>query len=285
MGTSFLYVNSTARKCNTVYINSAMNLVLLDDADVMVDGHARLRGPRARHIVEVHRAAVGDTLRVGLIGGLLGQGVVTALSTDEVVLSVQLGEAPPPSSGIDLLLALPRPKMLRRLLAAVASMGVKRLVLVNSARVEKSYFDSPLLTPAAIEAELRLGLSQARDTILPDVTIERRFRPFIEDRAELVWPAPTRRLVAHPAANRDLSQMMSEPDGPLESGTSADLRHDIVLAVGPEGGWVPFEVDLLNAHGFEPFTTGPRVLRVDTAIPFLLGQLALVRQQSRSVHP
>ena len=252
-----------------------MNLVLLDDGDLIVGGHARLRGPRARHIVEVHRAVIGDTLRVGLVGGLIGRGVVTALSSDEVVLSVQFSEVPPPASDVDLLLAMPRPKMLRRLLAAVASMGVKGVTLVNGARVEKSYFDSPLLAPAAIDDALRLGLSQARDTIPPHVIIERRFRPFIEDRTHLVWPAPTRRLLAHPDADRDLSEVMSAIG---TDRSSSDPRSPIVLAVGPEGGWVPFEVELMEAHGFQPFTAGPRVLRVDTAVPFLLGQLAILRR-------
>jgi RsmE family RNA methyltransferase len=245
-----------------------MNLILLDDGDFGDDGRARVRGVRARHIVDVHRAAVGDTLKVGRLGGRLGQGIVTALALDEVELSVQVGDDPPPPSGIDVLLAMPRPKMLRRLLAAVASIGVKRLVLINTARVEKSYFDSPVLAPAAIDEALRLGLAQARDTMLPRVTIEPRFRPFIEDQAEVAWPAPTRRLLAHPGAIRDLRQALAG---------SPDRREPIVLAVGPEGGWVPFEVELLEAHGFQPFSAGPRILRVDTAVPFLLGQLALLR--------
>jgi len=239
-----------------------MNLVLLDDHDLNGDGHALLRGARARHILEVHRATIGDTLRVGLLGGMVGQGVVTAVAPGEVVLAVRLSECPPAPLGIELLLAMPRPKMLRRLLAAVASMGVKRLVLVNGARVEKSYFDSPLLAPASIDDELRLGLSQARDTILPQVSIERRFRPFVEDKAHAFWPAPTRRVLAHPGAERGLLELLPEP-----------TNDPIVVAIGPEGGWVPFEIELLETHGFHRFSAGPRVLRVDTAVPFLLGQI------------
>jgi RsmE family RNA methyltransferase len=239
-----------------------MNLVLLEDSDLTGDGRAVLRGARARHIQEVHRATIGHTLRVGLLGGMIGEGVVTALADDEVALAVQLFESPPSPLGLDLLLAMPRPKVLRRLLAAIATMGVKKLVLVNSARVEKSYFDSPLLAPAAIEEQLRLGLSQARDTILPKVSIEPRFRPFIEDRADACWPAPTRRVLAHPEAECDLWGLLPGP-----------TRDPMVLAIGPEGGWVPFEVELLEAHGFHRFTAGPRVLRVDTAVPFLIGQI------------
>jgi RsmE family RNA methyltransferase len=242
-----------------------MNLVLLDDHELSSDGQAVLRGARARHIQQVHRASVGDTLRVGLVGGLIGEGVVTAIAPDEVAVSVRLSERPPAPLRIDLLLAMPRPKMLRRILAAVTSMGVKRLVLVNSARVEKSYFDSPLIAPPAIDAELRLGLSQARDTMLPQVIIERRFRPFVEDHARAFWSAPNRCLVAHPEAERDLRAVLPTP-----------TTDPMVVAIGPEGGWVPFEVALLEAHGFERVTAGPRLLRVDTAVPFLIGQLALM---------
>jgi RsmE family RNA methyltransferase len=245
-----------------------MNLVLLNEADLTGDGQALLRGVRARHILDVHRATIGNTLRVGLVGGPVGEAVVTALSSDEVTLAVTLSEPPPAPLGIELLLAMPRPKMLRRLLAAVASIGIKRLVLINSARVEKSYFDSPLLTPEAIEEELLLGLSQACDTILPVVSIQRLFRPFVEDEADSCWPAPTRRLLAHPRAERDLWEVLLP---------SANNR--TVLAIGPEGGWVPFEIELLEARGFERFAAGPRVLRVDTAVPFLLGQVALLSRR------
>ncbi|MEO8256156.1 MAG: 16S rRNA (uracil(1498)-N(3))-methyltransferase [Acidobacteriota bacterium] len=242
-----------------------MNLVLLDADELTTAGDAVLHGARARHIRTVHRAAVGDSLRVGLVGGQVGEGVVTALAADEVVLAVRLSGAPPAPLAIDLLLAMPRPKMLRRIVAAVASMGVKRLVLINSARVEKSYFDSPLITAAAIDEQLRLGLAQARDTILPQVMIERRFRPFVEDRARALWPPPHRCLVAHPEAAGDLRRVVPAPtDDPM------------VLAIGPEGGWVPFELALLEANGFQRLSAGPRVLRVDTAVPFLLGQLALM---------
>jgi len=243
-----------------------MNLVLLDAHELTGDRDvAVVRGPRARHIHAVHRAAVGDTLRVGLVDGLVGEGVVTAIAPDEVSLRVRLFEPPPGGAGVDLLLALPRPKMLRRLLAAIASMGIKRIVLVNSARVEKSYFDSPLLLPAAIDEALRLGLAQARDTVLPEVRFERRFRPFVEDQLEACWPDSAQRLLAHPVAAGGLADVWRSPGS-----------HATVIAIGPEGGWVPFEVDLLEARRFQRFSAGSRILRVDTVVPFLVGQCALL---------
>jgi 16S rRNA (uracil1498-N3)-methyltransferase len=187
------------------------------------------------------------------------------LDETAVLLDVQWRELPPMPSAVDLLLALPRPKMLRKILASVTSIGVKRIVLINSFRVEKSYFDSPFLSEASIERELCNGLSQGRDTILPHVVIRNRFKPFIEDELSTFWPSNTRKLVAHPDAPKDLFGTLPVP-----------TRDPAVIAIGPEGGWIPYEVEMLESHGFTRFSAGARILRVDTAVSFLLGQLELL---------
>ena len=247
-----------------------MNLILLFPDDFAEHDTVRLTGRRARHVHEVHRARVGDSLTVGRVDGLVGKGTVLSVAPDEVRLSVVLSEDPPPPSGLDLLLALPRPKVLRRVLQSAASLGARRIVLVNAQRVEKSYFDTPFLEPAEVQRNLVLGLEQARDTALPSVAVRKRFRPFVEDELESFWPrAACARLLAHPAA-------ASGPPG-SEAGTAA---FPAVLAIGPEGGWVPFEVELLVAHGFQPFGLGPRILRVETALPFAFGQVQLWKTQA-----
>lgn len=244
-----------------------MNLVLLFPADFDADGTVRLAGRRARHVHEVHRARVGDDLTVGRVDGLVGKGTVLSVAPEEVTLSVTLLEDPPPPSGLDLLLAMPRPKVLRRVLQSAASLGARRIVLLNARRVEKSYFDTPFLEAGEIERNLVLGLEQARDTMMPEVFVRKLFRPFVEDELEGLWPrASCARLLAHPAAPRG-------PEGcdPGRSGSPA------VLAIGPEGGWIPFELELLEAHGFVPFGLGPRILRVETAVAFAFGQVQLAR--------
>ena len=233
-----------------------MNLLLLRDADFREDGTVSLTGRRLLHAREVLRAAAADVLRVGRLGGLVGTAEVLRLDETELVLRPELTEPPPPRAGADLVLASPRPKALRKILPAAASLGVDRIVLVNAARVEKSYFDSGVLQPESIEELLVLGLEQARDTRLPEVLIQDRFRPFVEDELDALWP-DTSRLVAHPGA----------PAAP--SRTSRRM----VLAIGPDGGWVPFELDLLRSHGFTVFGLGPRTLRVEVAVPYALGTL------------
>jgi len=219
-----------------------------------------VRGRRARHVIEVLRAVPGDRIAVGLWRGPTGEAVVVEASGDLVLLSVNMAGEPPPPSPVSLVLALPRPKILRKVLQAVAAMGVKRLALVGTYRVEKSYFSSPLLAPEAIDAELRLGLEQGKDTRPPSVSLHRHFKPFVEDELDGMFP-PGRgtRLVAHPGAPGLLD---SVPPG---EGT-------VALAIGPEGGFTPYEAATLASRGFLPFSFGPRPLRVDVAVPFAVAQ-------------
>jgi 16S rRNA (uracil1498-N3)-methyltransferase len=234
-----------------------LNLILIEPDEVAPDGTARLTGRRARHAREVLDAAPGERLRAGLLGGLMGEAEVVSSAGDALVLALRLDQLPPPPAPLQLLLALPRPKILRRVLQAVASMGVKRLVLCGSYRVERSYFGSPLLAPEALRAELSLGLEQGRDTVLPEVQVRRLFKPLVEDELATLLPAPVR-LLAHPAA----PPLPAPPSG-----------GELALAIGPEGGFTTYEVGLLEAQGWAQFSLGPRVLRVDTAVTFAAGRV------------
>jgi RsmE family RNA methyltransferase len=234
-----------------------MNLILLVAEDFVTPDRVRLVGRRLAYVRDVHRARVGAALRVGVLGGRLGSGTVRALDDEGLVMDVALDRAPPPAAPLTLLLALPRPKALRRVLQCVAAMGVKRAVLFNTWRVEKSFWASPALGAAAVREQLILGLEQGADTVLPSVVLRRRFKPFVEDELPALV-AGTRALVAHPPA---AAPCPHAAPGPL------------TLAVGPEGGFTPYEIDRLCAHGFEAVSLGPRPLRVEQAVPALLGRL------------
>ena len=234
-----------------------MNLLLLEADDFIAADRAILRDRRLRHLLEVHRAEPGETLRVGLLGGLMGRGRLLRLDNSEAELEVAFDQPPPAKLPVTLLLALPRPKMLRRVLQTVAAMGVPRLVLLNSYRVEKSFWQTPFLEPAAIREQLILGLEQARDTVLPEVTIEKRFKPFVEDRLPQL-ASGTRGLVGHPGDFPPCPRALTEP---------------VTLAIGPEGGWIPYEVDKLAEAGLAPVQLGERILRVETAVSALLARL------------
>jgi RsmE family RNA methyltransferase len=234
-----------------------VNLLLLEEADFIAADRAILRDRRLTHMQEVHRSVVGDSLRVGRIGGLMGSAELLRLDADEAELRVVLDQPPPAKLPLTLVLALPRPKMLRRVFQTVAAMGVPRIILVNSYRVEKSFWQTPFLEPEAIREQLILGLEQARDSVLPEIVIEKRLKPFVEDRLPAITDG-TLGLVGHPGNYPPCPRGLNEP---------------VTLAIGPEGGWIPYEIDLLGKAGLQPVQLGDRILRVETAVTALLARL------------
>ena len=158
-----------------------MNIILLEPADWLDNDRVALTGRRFQHLNNVLAIKCGDTVRVGLINGKLGNGVIECIDNNTVTLSVTLSKNPVPRHPYHIILALPRPKMLRRVLRTAAEFGVDTLHLIHSYRVEKSYWQSPLLNQDNIENSLRAGLERSGDTQLPIVQLHRRFRPFVED--------------------------------------------------------------------------------------------------------
>jgi len=235
-----------------------MNLILLFADDFVAADRVCLRGRRLQHVREVHRAEVGDTLTVGLCNGRIGRGQVLQCEEQQMQLQVVFDTEPPPPLPTTLLLALPRPKVLKRVLITATSMGVKRIILLNGYRVEKSYWQSPLLAPENLPIPLYLGLEQARDTLLPEIQLRKLFKPFVEDELPGLC-AGTTALVAHPT-----------PDGTRAPGL---LQPPGLLAVGPEGGFTTYELNKLQQAGCQPFSLGPRALRVEAAVPALLARL------------
>jgi 16S rRNA (uracil1498-N3)-methyltransferase len=228
-----------------------MNLILLFDSDFIDTDRVRLTGRRLAHVTSVHRAAAGDTLTVGVAGGRLGTGLVTSL--DPLELHVTLDRDPPPPLPLTLILALPRPKVLNRVIAGATSLGVKHIHLINAWRVEKSYWKSPRLSPENLQLQSILGLEQSRDTILPTIALHRLFRPFVES-----FTPSALSLVAHPGAATECPR---------------NVTGEVTLAIGPEGGFIPQEVDSFERAAFTPVSLGPRILRVETAVTALVARL------------
>jgi len=244
-----------------------VNLILVDASELARDGTVTLRDGRARHIRQVLATPPGETVRVGVIDGAIGVGTVT-LATDEAVALTCTWADAPPRPAVDVLLAVPRPKVMRRLWAQLAALGVGRIVLTNAARVERNYFDTHVLSPDCYRPLLLEGLQQARDTRVPLVTVHRQFRKLVEDELDTLTDARLR-LVADPAATATIGDAVSP---------QRDTR--VVLAIGPEGGWNAFELELLDAHGFTRVGMGPRTLRSDTAC---VGMIAVCHEAIREM--
>jgi RsmE family RNA methyltransferase len=234
-----------------------VNLILLDAEDFLDAERAQISGRRLAHVREVLQAVPGDELRVGRIGGRVGTAKLSSLGAETAELEVRLDSAPPPPSGVTLIVALPRPPSLRKLLQAGTALGVKRFVLLQTARVEKSYWQSKTLRPDELRHQLLLGLEQARDTVLPEVLERRRFGAFVESELPTLAEGSTA-LFADPAAEEPCPRAVAGP---------------VTLLVGPEGGWLDAELEQLRGAGLRGVGLGPRVLRVEHAVIALLARL------------
>lgn len=234
-----------------------MNLILLCKEDFIGPNRVKLFGRRYEHARKILKVTNGKTLQVGLLGGKTGSGIVLAVDEVTLELEVLLEEEPPQPVPVTVILAMPRPKVFKRVLQGMAAIGIKQVILLNTWRVDKSYWQSPALEPQAIHEQLILGLEQARDTILPTVNLQPRFKPFVEDTLPAI-AAKTCALVAHPGS--------SQP-------CPINVLQAVTLAIGPEGGFTAYEVEKLVAAGLTPIHLGNRPLRVETAVPALIGRL------------
>ena len=239
-----------------------MNFLLLEAEELGRDSCAALRGRRARHLREVLGAEVGQRLRAGVVDGPLGDAEVLRVDDDQVDVRLDLRRQPAPVHDV-LLLAAPRPKVLLRMLSHAAAMGFAKIALFRSWRVDKSWLSSRAFEPTMQREQLLLGLEQSGRTVLPQIHTFDRFKPMVEDSLPDLG-LPAQRFVAHPRAATQTSRI-------------ADLRGPFALALGPDGGFVDYEVDKLQAAGFLPITMGPHALRTEAALAALWGQLALLR--------
>ncbi|HTE49605.1 MAG TPA: RsmE family RNA methyltransferase [Kofleriaceae bacterium] len=250
-----------------------MNLLLFDPAELDrarggASGAAEIDLPaddrRARHLRTVLRVRPGQVVRAGAVRGPTGSAEVVAVDEQRVRLRVVLDRTAAARPAVDLILAVPRPKALSRVLETAASFGVGRIDLVNAWRVDRSYLDSPRLGPAELDAALRLGCEQGATTWLPDIGLERLLVPYLA-RGPDRWAEGGHRLIAHPRA-----------DAPIEAIVRPGARAPVLIAIGPEGGWIDRELDSFAALGFAPVHLGAPVLRVEAAVAALLSQLQLL---------
>lgn len=228
-----------------------MNVLLLPSAGID-NGTAVIEDTtQITHIHTVLKAQIGDTLKVGELGGQLGTGRIVSMSKNTVKLDgVCLETPPPPKRPITVVLALPRPKVLRRLIMDMTAMGVAHIVLMNSYRTDKSYWQSPLL--ARLDDFVLEGLQQGVDTVPPIITLEKRFKPFIEDRLSAL-PAPI--VLAHPYGGQSINTLPTPQ----------------TIIIGAEGGFIDYEVALIRAQGVEVVSLGARILRTEAVVNGLLG--------------
>lgn len=247
-----------------------MNLLILTEEDRLSDQIFAVGGKRRRHIINILRAAEGDTLEVGLLDGPIGSGIIERFEKGKVVLNCRWQNSIPAASPVvELICALPRPQTLKKVLQTAATMAISDVHIVNANRVEQCFFNSSAMSPESFRENLLEGLSQGKNTRIPKVGVHSRFRCFFEE----FLP---RRIEDQPGES---IKFVADVDAEAYINNSflANLSR-VYLAIGPEGGWVPFELEIMRQQGFIPITIGDWPLRVENAVVAALAQIKLVTQ-------
>lgn len=238
-----------------------MNLLILRPKDLTAPGKASIYQDdrRFKHLVSVLKADNGKQLKIGVLDGELGIGSIVSSSSEKFDLDFTLTAMPPSPLPVKLVLALPRPKVVLRALQSATSLGVKEIYLLNAFKVEKAFWSCEQLTNDSIEKSLILGLEQARDTVMPKVHLKKRFKPFVEDELAAL-SENSNRVVAHPDKEASGLSLLSGPQ---------------TLVIGPEGGFIPYEIEMLKSYGFKPLSLGPRILKSETAMISVLSRIQI----------
>jgi RsmE family RNA methyltransferase len=234
-----------------------VNLLLVEPGELR-DGICVVADRRATHLRAVLGVAVGSTIKMGILGGTVGTAEVVADAANGIELRFTGTGDPAPQLDVELVLAMPRPKALARVIEACAAFAIRRIDLTNAWRVDKSYLRSPKLAPEALAHSARLGAEQGATTHLPEIHVHERLMELLDSRFADRGPG---RLIAHPGAM------------PIENVTSAGRK---VIAIGPEGGWIERELATFVERGFQPCSLGAPILRVESAVSAALGQLMLL---------
>jgi 16S rRNA (uracil1498-N3)-methyltransferase len=237
-----------------------VNLLLVETAELAADGTCTLTDRRAEHLRRVLGVSPGSTIRAGVIGGAIGTAEVLAIDGDSLTLRVAATAPPPPQLAVDLVLAIPRPKVLSRVIEACAAFGVRRIELTNAWRVDKSYLRSPRLEPSSLAHAARLGAEQGGTTHLPQIRVHDRLMGLLDAGSF----AAGARLIAHPGTP------------PIECAIADPLP--CTFAIGPEGGWIARELETFIERGFVACSLGAPILRVEAAVAAALAQLDLLHR-------
>ncbi|MEN8422306.1 16S rRNA (uracil(1498)-N(3))-methyltransferase [Acinetobacter junii] len=234
-----------------------MNIVLLDaNQDCSRDIWSIEDQRQIKHLNQHLQLKAGDTLKVGVRDGQRYLTEVQSITVQQIMLRPIQTESVPNKVPVHLILALPRPKVLRRMIMDAVTLGVERISLIHSYRVDKSYWQSPFLQQ--LDDYVTLGLEQAGDTIVPEIQLYKRFKPFVEDVLPTLISEQRPAYVAHPYAEQSMPHA---------------IAHGCNLIVGPEGGFIPYEIELLKKNGCQAMSLGNRILRTETAVSNILGRL------------
>ncbi len=229
--------------------------------DEVRQGHARIEGDDAHHLVRVlrveagHKYEISDTHRVWL-----AQISSARKNLVEFEILEELPAGPPLPETI-LLLALVKFDRFEWAVEKATELGITTLVPFDAARSDQGLFDG---ARKRVERWRRIAKEASEQS--------RRLQP-----PDILDPVRFDAALKHPATFRLL--LDERPGAPpmLKALHGATPQDSVALAIGPEGGWTDAERTRLEAAGWQGASLGSTVLRAETAVCAALAVASAVR--------
>jgi 16S rRNA (uracil1498-N3)-methyltransferase len=234
-------------------------------ADTWSDDTAALHGDQARHLSRVLRAQPGMEFDV-VAGGRAWLARVASIDRDSIQFTLLRELDAAPGLPVTLLLSIFKFDRMEWAIEKAVELGASRIVPVLAERTEKHLAQA---AEKRVERWRRIALEaakQSRRSDLPEIADPARLSKLLASSE----PAETAGQPAEEAAPAPLRILLSEveEDQPLlrilEQKITA-AAGEVLLAIGPEGGWTPAELALFTSAGWHSASLGPRILRVETA--------------------
>src|SRR5215468_6472676 len=216
-------------------------------ADEVSANRAALTGAHADHLSRVLRARIGQQFDI-VANGVLHRGRIASITDTRV--EFELGEQLPataPPLQLTLLLAIFKFDRMEWAIEKCTELGVERIIPVIARRTDTHLASA---SHKRIDRWRRIALQaaeQSRRAIPPEVSDPTKLRD------ALAIPAKLKLLLSEAEDQSHLRDIQPTRDG------------DVLLAIGPEGGWTEDELEQFRANGWISVSLGPTILRAETA--------------------
>ncbi|MGI4756913.1 MAG: RsmE family RNA methyltransferase [Janthinobacterium lividum] len=222
---------------------------------------ASLTGDQASHLARVLRAQPGQIFDV-VADGFLHRAEVTSVQENEVVFALHEEHEGDAALPVHLLLAVFKFDHLEWGIEKATELGAARISPVLARRTEKHLAQAAAKRVERWRRITREAAQQSRRTDVPLVDDPATLKQVLQGIDE-----PVRLLLAE-----------TEEDNTLKAALEAAPPDvSIALAIGPEGGWAPEEMQMFHENGWQHVTMGPRILRAETATIAALAVTAAMR--------
>ncbi|ALO25437.1 MULTISPECIES: 16S rRNA (uracil(1498)-N(3))-methyltransferase [Leptospira] len=227
---------------------------------------------KIQHICNILNKREGARLKAGLIDASLGKFILEKIESNRIVGIYKPILVPIPRfPEVHILLAINRPPTVRKILQLAGTWGVSSIHFFVSRNSRREYLTSPVWNSTEIESELLEGMEQGKNIFLPKIHFD------FKNRSETILLEKFKKVdftfrFVLDRRGATLPQIIEEKKSDSNFGMPSKTPQ-VLVAIGPESGFVRNEIDFWKHFGFKELNLSSRVLRTETAVAFLLSRL------------